>query len=641
MKNLIVWIRSLNRNAKRFILTCVDVFSIAIALAVMHEIFGLHWQFDVASQLFVVLAVNALITVICLAIFGIYNISIRFLSKRIWSIAAVSTTISSCSLFAISHFLQVKYTLLTVGAYWIVLFVNLIFSRLLASGILNYDKHYMATGAPCAIYGAGDAGVQLSEILQRGQVHSPLVFIDDNSNMHGMYVKGLPVINFNDFKRTYTVLEIKTVFIATPNASQRQIQAIFKRLADAAVKVFTADNLSKFTNKNQQRPQYRRLEIEDLLGRSTIAPVPKLMAANIRGKEVLITGAGGSIGSELCRQALSQSPTKILLFESSEFALYKIKQELLDLKNQKHQNVEVLPILGSVQDHQIINEVLEAFNVFSIYHAAAYKHVPIVEMNIVEAVKNNVLGTLTLARAASKYNVSNFTLISTDKAVRPANFMGATKRIAEMICQALEQVSPNTKFSIVRFGNVFGSSGSVVPAFHRQILAGGPITVTHPKVVRFFMSISEAAQLVIQSSALAKGGEVFTLDMGEPVKILDVAKLMARLYNLTPVMSPQWITDGETSGDTIDIQITGLRPGEKLYEELSINGKLEKTIHPKINATLENFLPFSELEPYLHQLQAGISARDLEVIEKILNEAPICFKRNGSIVDIFSGTTKA
>ena len=641
MKNLIVWIRSLNRNAKRFILTCVDVFSIAIALAVMHEIFGLHWQFDVASQLFVVLAVNALITVICLAIFGIYNISIRFLSKRIWSIAAVSTTISSCSLFAISHFLQVKYTLLTVGAYWIVLFVNLIFSRLLASGILNYDKHYMATGAPCAIYGAGDAGVQLSEILQRGQVHSPLVFIDDNSNMHGMYVKGLPVINFNDFKRTYTVLEIKTVFIATPNASQRQIQAIFKRLADAAVKVFTADNLSKFTNKNQQRPQYRRLEIEDLLGRSTIAPVPKLMAANIRGKEVLITGAGGSIGSELCRQALSQSPTKILLFESSEFALYKIKQELLDLKNQKHQNVEVLPILGSVQDHQIINEVLEAFNVFSIYHAAAYKHVPIVEMNIVEAVKNNVLGTLTLARAASKYNVSNFTLISTDKAVRPANFMGATKRIAEMICQALEQVSPNTKFSIVRFGNVFGSSGSVVPAFHRQILAGGPITVTHPKVVRFFMSISEAAQLVIQSSALAKGGEVFTLDMGEPVKILDVAKLMARLYNLTPVMSPQSITDGETSGDTIDIQITGLRPGEKLYEELSINGKLEKTIHPKINATLENFLPFSELEPYLHQLQAGISARDLEVIEKILNEAPICFKRNGSIVDIFSGTTKA
>ena len=641
MKNLIVWIRSLNRNAKRCILTCVDVFSIAIALAVMHEIFGLHWQFDVASQLFVVLAVNALITVICLAIFGIYNISIRFLSKRIWSIVAVSTTVSSCSLFAISHFLQVKYTLLTVGAYWIVLFVNLIFSRLLASGILNYDKHYMASGAPCAIYGAGDAGVQLSEILQRGQVHSPLVFIDDNSNMHGMYVKGLPVINFNDFKRTYTALEIKTVFIATPNASQRQIQAIFKRLADAAVKVFTADNLSKFTNKNQQRPQYRRLEIEDLLGRSTIAPVPKLMAANIRGKEVLITGAGGSIGSELCRQALSQSPTKILLFESSEFALYKIKQELLDLKNQKHQNVEVLPILGSVQDHQIINEVLEAFNVFSIYHAAAYKHVPIVEMNIVEAVKNNVLGTLTLARAASKYNVSNFTLISTDKAVRPANFMGATKRIAEMICQALEQVSPNTKFSIVRFGNVFGSSGSVVPAFHRQILAGGPITVTHPKVVRFFMSISEAAQLVIQSSALAKGGEVFTLDMGEPVKILDVAKLMARLYNFTPVMSPHSITDGETSGDTIEIQITGLRPGEKLYEELSINGKLEKTIHPKINATLENFLPFSELEPYLHQLQAGISDRDLEVIETILNEAPICFAHNGSIVDIFSGTTKA
>jgi len=373
--------------------------------------------------------------------------------------------------------------------------------------------------------------------------------------------------------------------------------------------------------------EFKDVGVEDLLGRDSVAPKAELMSADIAGKVVMVTGAGGSIGSELCRQIIQLSPTKLVLFDLSEFALYTIDKELNEFKQEHDLAVEILPLMGSVQRVNRIETVMKSFAVQTVYHAAAYKHVPLVEHNVVEGVRNNIFGTYYTARAAINAKVETFVLISTDKAVRPTNIMGTTKRMAELVLQALAKKQDSTRFCMVRFGNVLGSSGSVVPLFREQIRAGGPVTLTHPDITRYFMTIPEAAQLVIQAGAMGKGGDVFVLDMGDSVKIFDLASKIIHLSGLS-------IKDAQNPEGDIEIKCTGLRPGEKLYEELLIGDNVMGTTHERIMTAQEVMLDWHKLELLLQQLDAACHGFDHELIREILLKAPTGFSPTDGICDL-------
>ena len=373
--------------------------------------------------------------------------------------------------------------------------------------------------------------------------------------------------------------------------------------------------------------EFKDVGVEDLLGRDAVAPKPELMNADIAGKVVMVTGAGGSIGSELCRQIIQLKPTKLVLFELSEFALYPIDKELNEFKQEHDLAIEILPLMGSVQRVNRIETVMKSFAVQTVYHTAAYKHVPLVEHNVVEGVRNNVFGTYYAARAAINAKVETFVLISTDKAVRPTNIMGTTKRMAELVLQALAKKQDATRFCMVRFGNVLGSSGSVVPLFRKQIRAGGPVTLTHPDITRYFMTIPESAQLVIQAGAMGKGGDVFVLDMGDSVKIYDLARKIIQLGGFS-------VKEDQTPDGDIEIKCTGLRPGEKLYEELLIGDNVAGTTHERIMSAQEVMLDWFELEPMLNSLDEACHAFDHELIREILFIAPTGFNPTDGICDL-------
>ena len=393
-------------------------------------------------------------------------------------------------------------------------------------------------------------------------------------------------------------------------------------MEELSVEIKTIPGLSEIISGKAKISELRAVTAEDLLGRDPVAPDLELLGKNITGRVVMISGAGGSIGSELCRKILAQKPKRLVLFEASEFALYSIEAELSEAVHRIDPTLQVVPILGSVQHSRVLEDAITSFGVQTIYHAAAYKHVPLVEDNVVEGIKNNVFGTLTITSVAKKLGVENFILISTDKAVRPTNVMGATKRIAELICQAHASEASPTVFSMVRFGNVLGSSGSVIPRFRAQIESGGPVTVTHKEITRYFMTIPEAAQLVIQAGAMGKGGDVFVLDMGEPVKILDVAIGMIRLHGLVPYMVDHPDQILPEKGD-IPICVTGLRKGEKLYEELLIGNNPSPTLHPRIMTASEVALPMDELMAVLERLRHACEHVDLLMISAIFQELPL------------------
>ena len=372
----------------------------------------------------------------------------------------------------------------------------------------------------------------------------------------------------------------------------------------------------------------KKVSVVDLLGRDPVAPRPELMAADISGKVVMVTGAGGSIGSELCRQIIRNQPAKLILFELSEFSLYSIDKELRDFQTASDMDIEVLPILGSVQHRKRLFTIMQAFGVQTVYHAAAYKHVPMVEFNTIEGVRNNIYGTMFCAQAAIDARVETFVLISTDKAVRPTNTMGASKRMAELVLQALAaEPGQSTRFCMVRFGNVLGSSGSVVPVFEQQIAIGGPVTLTHADITRYFMTIPEAAQLVIQAGAMGKGGDVFVLDMGDSVKIIDLAKQMIRLSGLE-------VKDAAHPEGDIEIQVTGLRPGEKLYEELLIGDEVQKTTHPRIMTASEVMLPWNVLSDIITRMDEACRESDQLTLRRLLLEAPTGFAPKDDICDL-------
>lgn len=494
-------------------------------------------------------------------------------------------------------------------------------------GGLYQSPHKVAALPRVLIYGAGNAGRQLAAAMANSHEMRVVGFLDDDDRLHGHVLNGQPVYRPSDLAELVESLNISDVLLALPSANRKRRNEILNLMLHAKVSIRTLPSVTELAQGKVSTSDLRELDIDDLLGREPVVPDPLLLAKNISGKVVLVTGAGGSIGSELCRQILGVGPTVLLLIEQSEFALYNIHQELLEkLPSSDVSSVQVVPLLASVRDEDRMREIISTWRPDTVYHAAAYKHVPLVEHNPVEGIRNNVFGTLTAGKVAAEQGVADFVLISTDKAVRPTNIMGASKRLAEMVLQAMATETSATKFTMVRFGNVLGSSGSVVPKFRQQIRNGGPITLTHPEITRYFMTIPEAAQLVIQAGAMAKGGDVFVLDMGKSVRIMDLARRMIELSGLT-------IRDQDNEDGDIAIEITGLRPGEKLYEELLIGDNPKSTSHPRIMKAHEDFLPWTILKEELGKLQSTLDTSDINAIRRTLEALVSGYRPNGEIVD--------
>jgi FlaA1/EpsC-like NDP-sugar epimerase len=526
-------------------------------------------------------------------------------------------------------------------------------------GGLYHQQLRKASLPQALIYGAGNAGRQLASAMVNSHEIRVVGFLDDDDRLHGHVLNGLPIHNPADLAEMLNGTSITDVLLALPSVSRQRRNKILNELKPHKLLVRTLPGLSDIATGKVSLSDVRELDIDDLLGREPVKPNGLLLNLNTHHKTVLVTGAGGSIGSELCRQILKTNPKQLLLVEMSEFALYQIHQELQATLADERQNVnepvegdepeatevsddgpdiEIVPLLASVCDEVRMQEIMDTWKPHTVYHAAAYKHVPLVEHNPAEGVRNNVWGTRVCAEAAARNGVRNFVLISTDKAVRPTNIMGATKRLAEKVLQALAEVnaavaaqggrapSARTTFSMVRFGNVLGSSGSVVPLFREQIKNGGPITLTHADITRYFMTIPEAAQLVIQAGAMGQGGDVFVLDMGQPVKIIDLARRMVELSGLT--VRDELHLDGD-----IELSVTGLRPGEKLYEELLIGDNPKPTQHPRIMKAQEQYLTWPVLEPKLNALSMAMSVNDVPVIRAMLQQIVRGYQPSGEVVD--------
>lgn len=529
-------------------------------------------------------------------------------------------------------------------------------SRLLVRHWLGNGSASLRRGLPrVLIYGAGSAGRQLATGLAQSHEVVVLGYVDDDERLHGHVLNGLTIFSPAQLKRVVGRQNVQQIYLAMPSLSRRRRNEIIESLLHLKVQVRTLPGLMALADGKVEVSDLKELDIEDLLGREPVPPNPLMMAKKIQGKVVMVTGAGGSIGSELCRQIVKAGPSVLVLVELTEFALYAIEQELTrQVLEESPTDVQLVPLLANVRDAERMDEILRTWKPHTVYHAAAYKHVPLVEHNPAEGIKNNVLGTLNTARLSALHGVRDFVLISTDKAVRPTNVMGGSKRLAEMVLQALaaeqaaqpgplqvvqdkpmamlsRQVAPRsvlaaTTFSMVRFGNVLGSSGSVVPLFRQQIKDGGPITLTDERITRYFMTIPEAAQLVIQAGAMASGGDVFVLDMGEPVRIIDLARRMVELSGLS-------VKDEANPQGDIEIAVTGLRPGEKLYEELLIGDNPLPTHHARIMKAHEEFLPWATLQAKLDQLNEALDVNNVPRIRNLLKEVVPGYQPDGEVVD--------
>lgn len=589
----------LPRFLKTLILVCVDAVLAAASFwlaAVVRD--GSFPVVPVRHGLAATILVMMLVPVIGIAC-GLYRPVIRFHNPRLVMRAGMVGALSGAAIAAVAWAGNSTY-LDAVGmgvVFALMLFAALVSSRHVARWLLGVGG--TLEGTPVAIYGAGDAGRQLVAMFRRSREFRPAIFIDDDPSLHHRIVETLRVLSPKDkglLKRMQR-LGVKEILLAIPSLRPTRRREILARLAEFPFRVRSVPGLEEMlSGERQGLGDLRAVSIEDLLGRNPVSPIPGLLDKCIRGKVVLVSGGGGSIGSELCRQVLAIQPAHLIVLEHSELALYRIEQELRAMQAGTNARVRLDFVLGSVTDPTAVTALLNEFRVSTVYHAAAYKHVPIVEENPLAGLSNNVLGTWYLARAAAKAKVGHFILISSDKAVRPTNVMGATKRMAELVVQTLAERHPDTVFSMVRFGNVLGSSGSVVPRFREQIDGGGPITLTHAEMTRYFMTIGEAVQLVIQAGAMARGGEVFVLDMGEPVKIKDLALKMIHLSGCS-------LRSTDNPDGDIAIELIGLRPGEKLYEELLIDGEANGTTHPRIWQVREASADAHVFEEELRQLE--------------------------------------
>lgn len=467
------------------------------------------------------------------------------------------------------------------------------------------------SAAPVVIYGAGDAGQQVLALIRGGKDYRPVCFVDDDSKLWGQTINGLAVRSPEGLSSMRTSRSFERVILALPSAAPQRRRSILASLSRLGVHVVSVPAIEEILEGRRRIDQFQELDVNDLLARDSVAPVRELFRRCVEGKTVLVTGAGGSIGSEICRQVIAAGAKRLVLVEVSEPALYEVDRELRALAERDGSKVGIVALLGDVKDRTRVQEVLGSFDVATIYHAAAYKHVPIVESNVIAGVLNNVFGTLTMAELATAVGVGDFVLVSTDKAVNPTNVMGASKRVSELVLQAYQGRQTATRFSMVRFGNVLASSGSVVPLFQEQVKRGGPVTVTHPDVTRYFMTIPEAAQLVIQASGIARGGDVFLLDMGRPVRIRDLASQVIELMGRS-------VRDDKNPLGDIEIRYTDLRPGEKLFEELLIDAEAQETEHPKIRRAVEAHLAWSELGPLLESLAEACARGDSDACRRML-----------------------
>jgi FlaA1/EpsC-like NDP-sugar epimerase len=626
----------LSRLRKKILAVLVDCLCLPLCFlaAVWLRYEGL--SIDLLSQYLVLIAATPFLSIPIFIRLGLYHAVIRYIDHKFVHVVVISVSCSVVGLATLAAFTHTPNLSRAVFAtYWVGAIMYVVVSRFFARSYILYGVD--STAIQVVIYGAGKAGSRLASALRDGPDYSPVAFIDDKKELQNAMIAGIKVYRPDALPDLIVKKGIKEVLLAMPSLSRSQQKRILERLEPLRVKIKVTPPIGSLVNSELRllkvglgRQNLREIELEDLLGRDTASPDQCLLAKCITGKSVLVTGAGGSIGSELCRQLIQQRPARLILLEMSEFALYSIQNELTDLIEQLQLDIELMPFLGSTLEQEKCQRILSTFSVDTIYHAAAYKHVPIVEHNPIAGIRNNVFGTLSIAQAAIVAQVKWFVLISTDKAVRPTNVMGATKRLAELILQALSEQnaqSGGTRFSMVRFGNVLGSSGSVVPLFREQIMAGGPITLTHPEITRYFMTIPEAAQLVLQAGAMGEGGDVFLLDMGEPVKIMDLAKRMVHLSGLEVKsdLSPE---------GTIEIKHVGLRPGEKLFEELLIGSNVEGTAHPLIMRAQEAAIPWFHLEAMLKTLDQACNAFDYEEVRTLLMHIVVEYAPQCGIEDL-------
>lgn len=615
-----------SRNIKRLLTVIIDATCISMAYWLAHllkaESFGVFSSF----QNWLYYAFLVPLSLIFYIKLGVYRSYQRFFGAKSIIVTFIAISLSFAALITAGLYFGKAVSPIVAFLYFVLLTlftgVTRIALRLFYSLVASANKKQVL------IYGAGEAGRQLAKSLVSSPEYHSVGFIDDDESLHGYYFDGLKVYSVKTLDQLIEKYNVERVLLAMPSAPRGVKKRIFEKLEQYPVKVKTIPGVVDLVEGDAQISEIKDVEIEDLLGRDPVPPNKDLFEANIKGKVVLVSGAGGSIGSELCRQIIKNQPTALLLLEVSEFSLYTIEQELSATIKSEGAAIRLFPFLGSVQDRTLVDAIFAAYQVDTVYHAAAYKHVPLVEYNVAQGIKNNIYGTKTLAESAIAHKVSTFVLVSTDKAVRPTNFMGTTKRMAELVLQALAAAQSDTRFCMVRFGNVLGSSGSVIPLFRRQIEAGGPVTVTHRDITRYFMTIPEAAQLVIQAGAMGKGGDVFVLDMGESVRIFDLAKRLIRLSGLE-------IKDADHPEGDIAIECTGLRPGEKLYEELLIGDNVIPTDHERIMSALETRLSVKELEVVLANLSQAVDDNDAERIRQILHQAPTGYSPSSDIVDNF------
>lgn len=587
----------IGRAQKRAILILYDVSAIIFCfwLAMALRLDGLFTEIPLRAWTVLVAVVP--VTILMFFSLGLYRVIVRYMTDRGVYLILIGAIVSAVVMFAVSQFFDLGVPRSVPGIYLALVLVAIIGARFSMRSIFLSLKD--RNRIPVLIYGAGEVGRQLLSSLEHSNNYQPSFFVDDNPKLENTEIRGIRVYNRVDGEKHARRLGIKTALLALSDKEPEARRVIAQRLASWGLEVKVIPNILDLVSGRVRISNLRRISVEELLGREPVLPMQEYMSATTLGKSVMVTGAGGSIGSELCRQILDQGPKRITLFEASEPALYHIYEELIDRCAKMNLGVEIVPVLGSVVNEESVERAFFEHDVENVYHAAAHKHVPLVESNMLEGLRNNVIGTLYVARLAGKMGVEHFTLISTDKAVRPTNVMGATKRVAELVMQSNAKQFPKTKYCAVRFGNVLGSSGSVIPKFEAQIKAGGPITLTHPDINRYFMTIPEAAQLVVQASAMAVKGEIYLLDMGRPIKILDLARTMAR------TMGRDTFIEGVEPPhvDEVAIKITGLRPGEKLYEELLVTGDEQPTLHPRVRAETSNLVDLKRVDGWIDEIQ--------------------------------------
>lgn len=602
----------LPRNIKQACLLALDMGFVTLAMwaAVVFR-YG-HLNFSLGPVEYFCAGFTVLASAIIFLRLGLYRAVIRFMGQQaIWAVIT-AVSYSSLILGATVFFTQADVPRSMPFIYWVLAMLGIGGTRL--SVRAYYQAKLRSLSENVVIYGAGESGRQLLTALNHGDQYRPVVFVDDDPRLHNSVINGLQVVRPEEIERLITEYDITQVLLAIPSATADRRKEIINSLVGLPVYVRTVPRIAALVAGEASVNQIQDVDLDDLLGRDPVPPHPELIDRCITDKVVMVTGAGGSIGSELCRQIVKSGPRELVLLDNSEYALYNIERELRAMMDSVDCDFELVSLLGTVQDSRRLENIYRTFKVETVYHAAAYKHVPMVEYNVAEGVANNVFGTWYAAEAARKAGVDTFVLVSTDKAVRPTNIMGASKRFAEMILQGLAQKETKTRFCMVRFGNVLGSSGSVVPLFREQIESGGPVTVTHPEVTRYFMSIAEAAQLVLQASAMGTGGDVFVLDMGEPVRIVELARRMIRL-------SGYEMNHDNHVGHHIDIEFIGLRPGEKLYEELLLGSNVAGTGHPMIMRAEEECLSYGQMHGYVSELMRYCDGLDCAGITEVLRKA--------------------